>query len=140
MRFDRYPFRPSGHRPSRVPPQLRPAAQRAVDRELAKVPLFPELARFRTVEEREEIQAREHATYARQLRTFRATKWHEARAELAALPAVTAAGVRTLWQAAWYPGDPVYLLGVIRNAKAGHSAWTTLREAAQFNRRRARLA
>lgn len=139
MRFDRFPFRPTGHRPSRLPPQLRAAAQRAVDRELAKVPLFPELARFRTVEEREQNLAREHAAYARQLRSFRAAKWREARAELATLPAVTAAGVRTLWQAAWYPGDPCYLMGVIRKAKAGHSAWTTLRQAAQFNRRGPRL-
>jgi hypothetical protein len=101
--------------------------------------MFPELARFRTVEEREAILACELARYYRDLRAFRASQWRKARRELAALPAITAAGVRRLWQAAWYPGDPAYLLGVIREARAGKSAWTKLREWAQFNRRGPRL-
>ena len=62
-------------------------------------------------------------------------QWRQARAQLRALPAITRAGIIRLWEAAWYPADPAYLLDVIRRTKRGKSAWTVLREWRQFSHR-----
>lgn len=129
MRFYRYQIKPSGGRCFRPWTQRRlAAARRAVSKELSQVEMFPELARFSTVEERQRIIDEQRASFAGRMRSDRAANWHRARKCLLGMDPISARGVRKLWSVGGYSGDPVYLLDLIRRVKLGQSAWTTLRE------------
>lgn len=96
-------------------PRKAAAAARRIEKEVAAAPLLfaAGLERARTVKERlDENAARWAATEADQ-RAWRAAKWREARARLFALSDNERPAVRAFWNAAPYPGDPTYLLGVL---------------------------
>lgn len=105
-------------------------ARRAVKREQESVALFPELARYQTVEDRiADIDSDEVKTVLK-MRTHYAASWREARRKLAALPAISRAGVMRYWQdeQIHLPRDAAYLLGIIREVEMGkRSIWRDLR-------------
>lgn len=104
------------------------AAKRSVKRELDQVPLFPELARFSTVEERQAfIQAGEDA-WAEDMRAHHAKAIREARAKMRQLSHHEQMGLRLYWERSLMPRDPVYLLGRIRDIEQGKSAWDWIKE------------
>jgi DNA-directed RNA polymerase subunit F len=116
------------HQPKKKTPAVVRAATRAVAKELAQVALFPELAKYRTVDERLAASEDDVAAYFKKLRSFQATKWREARLELAKLPEISRKGVLRYWQSdSWMPRDSVTLLGLLREVKKGKSAWRILR-------------
>lgn len=123
MRFARYPLRG----PRQWTPRRSAAAARAVRRERGAVPLFPELARYSTTEDRiAEVNA-DHDTLVTRMRAFRAGQWRRARRLLAEMPATRRLGFLRLWNARIYPADPTYLLSLIHAVRHG-SPWTKLRE------------
>jgi hypothetical protein len=110
MRFKRYP----GKEPLPVTPRKRAAAQRAVQKEKDRYPLFPELVRHHTADERLEAIGVHRDKWWRGMRDHQARQWRRARALLRSLPETVRVEVRTLWQKPIYPGDPVYFLELIR--------------------------
>jgi hypothetical protein len=110
MRFKRYP----GKEPHQVTPRKRAAAERAVRKEQDRYALFPELVRHRSADERLEAMALQRDKWWRAMRDHQARQWRRARGLLRSLPEAVQAEVKTLWQEPIYPGDPVYLLVLIR--------------------------
>jgi hypothetical protein len=103
------------------------AAVQAVRREAESVPLFPELRRFVSVEERKRMVEDVAAEFRARLRNSTAMQWRKARAELRALPQGTREGVLRYWTVCGCPAAPSYLLGLIREQKRGVSMWGKLR-------------
>jgi len=124
MRFDRYQI---AKVPREVTPRRMAAARRAVARELAEIPLFPELARDSSAEERMERLQTESLEFRRRMRQDRAEAWRRARAAMRALPGVSAAGVAAYWARFRCPGSPEYLADIITQVRRGESAWRMLR-------------
>jgi len=95
MRFTRYP---KGE-PYEITPRKLAAARRAVQREKDRYPLFPELVKHQTAEDRLASIAVERGTW-----------WREMRERQAA--------IKRYWEICGCPGDPVYLLTIIHEHKA----------------------
>lgn len=113
------------------------AAGRAVRRELDAVPLFPELARYRSIEERVAQMEAGREDFHRAMRAHRAAAWRRARAELARLPRTTRAGVLRYWARGHLPPDPGYLLSLLHDLRARHWApWRALRRLRHYTLRR----
>lgn len=90
------------------------AAERAVKREAENMPLFPELRRFHTVEERmEKMDARTDIIMQR-LRASRAKMWREARAFLRSLSQDDRERLLAKWNTGFMPGGPADLFAVAR--------------------------
>lgn len=129
MRFTRYPLKLA--RREWTPRRLA-AAKRAVAREAESVPLFPDLARFKSVAERQsQIDAAGLAFTVRMRKTI-ASHWRTARRQLRRLPPTTRAGILAIWNSGIYPADSGYLLSQLRKYSGPVSPWTYLRELHQY--------
>lgn len=124
MRFTRYEIRkgPREWTPRKVAAAAR-SARRFTEREA--VPLFPEMSRTKTADDRVAEVDRDHAAFVIKHRAWQAVKWREARAKLRALPAITKLGLIKLWNLGICPA------GIIRESKHT-SPWTKLRERHQL--------
>ncbi len=90
------------------------AAERAVKREAENMPLFPEMRRVHTVEQRiEQMDARSDFNVKR-LRAGRAAMWREARAWLRELPLDQRTAFLAIWNTRFTPGGPADLFAVAR--------------------------
>ena len=101
-------------------------ARRAVARELETVPLFPELAKFKTVEERMALIDDNELGFRENMRAHRAGEWRKVRREMRQLNPLTKLGLLKLWSTSSCPDDPVYLLAMIRDSHVC-SPWRQLR-------------
>lgn len=107
------------------PPSARrlAAARRAIQRDLDSVALFPELARFKTPEERIERMDEAGRAYWQDMRNFRARKWREARRQIRELPEHLRQQVLAYWNKTngfHCPFDPHYLLDHIHQLTRKH--------------------
>ena len=131
MKFNRCPWKKNEVRT--CSPQRLAMAKRAVKKELDSVALFPDLARWTSPEEKISPHDQMVAGWAVHYRAVAAVQWKRARHELQNLPRITAAGIKAHWQSdAFFPGDPVYLLTAIDQAKKGKSYWRLMRIKKQF--------
>lgn len=122
MKFDRYPSKT----PREITPRRVAAAARAVRREADAMPLFPELRRFTSTEERLNQVQEDGAAAIGRMRDFQAAAWREARAILRGeMRQSQAAGIMAYWQGGWSgPRTGTYLLGMIRDARTrGKCFW-----------------
>lgn len=78
------------------------------------MPLFPELRRFSTVEERQAQQDEASRELLNRLRNHEAKQWREARRRVRWLTDYDLETIAELWNARFLPNDPVYLLDLIR--------------------------
>ena len=104
------------------------AAKRAVIRQKDATPLFPELARHQTVEDRIAAVDANYVDFCQRFRAFEAESWRRARRELRELPRVARMGVLFYWGICRCPGTPVYLLELLRSVRRGASAWRKVRK------------
>lgn len=134
MKFQPAVFRQGWTR--EITPRRLAAAKRFARFEQDKVALFPELVDL--VEKPdvrlEAFRQGEIASHA-EYRAARAAEWRALRRAIAALPQHTRRGLLRYWDH-WCiggaPGDPGYLAGFIRQAQAGYSFWSKLRELRQL--------
>lgn len=100
------------------------AAGRAVQREADAMPLFPELRRVHTIEQRMSQMDERTARITAQLRDGRAEMWWRARRFLRGLPADDKARLLAKWNTRFMPGDPANLfataslIGIKRETKS----------------------
>lgn len=129
MRFDRYPRKRQHVRTGR----RIAAAKRAIQRQLDAVPLFPELVKHRTVEERMDAMEAGSDAMIQSWRDNRADNWRKARRELRELPPLRQSGLSAYLAQAGCPGDPVYLLEMLREARTRcGNFWSRLRRLQQM--------
>jgi hypothetical protein len=93
------------------------AARRAVQREKDRYPLFPELLKHQTAEDRLASIAVERERWWHEMRDRQANGWRKARQNLNRLPSGPRAAMKRYWETYGCPGDPVYLLTMIHNHK-----------------------
>jgi hypothetical protein len=131
MRFNRWPR--EAH--TVVTKHRVAAANRRVARDKAERAslLFPELKEIKYETGAAYIEAYNHhrVEWLREDRERRAGKWRQARSQLFAMPAITRQGIVRYWKEFGCPGDPEYLLDVIRSCKHV-SGWTKLRRIYRF--------
>jgi hypothetical protein len=115
MRFTRYP---KGE-PYQTTPRKLAFARRAVRKEKDRYPLFPELLKHQTAEDRlASIAVVERETWWQEMRQRQAKLWRKARQALRDLPAGPRAAIKRCWKICGCPGDPVYLLTIIHEHRA----------------------
>ena len=90
------------------------AAERAVKREAENMPLFPELRRYHTVEERMEKMDIRADIIVQRMRAGRAKMWREARAFLRSMPKGDREQLIAKWNTRFTPGGPADLFAVAR--------------------------
>lgn len=90
------------------------AAERAVKREADAMPLFPELRRATTVEQRMEWSDTREQTFTSRLRHQRAKSWRRVRRHLFSLSPEHRAIVLAKWNTRFMPGAPQNLDCVMR--------------------------
>ncbi len=101
------------HTRPRLTPRRLAAARRSIHRELAAVPLFPELVQTTRPEDRIAERDAEFARHWQRIRDFRAATWRRCRAEIRTLPLARKTQVLAHWQAGIYPADPGYLADLL---------------------------
>src|ERR1700745_3625289 len=94
MRFTRYPR----WEPYEVTPRKLAAARRAVQKQKDRYPLFPELLKHQTAEERLASIAVEQESWWQQMRDEHARRWRKARQALRDLPPGPNAAIRRYWK------------------------------------------
>jgi hypothetical protein len=109
MRITRYP---KGE-PYQITPRKLAAARRGVQKDKDRYPLFPELLKHQTAEERLASIANEQETWWQLMRDRQANVWRKARQALRDLPTGPRAAIKRYWEICGCPGDPVYLLTII---------------------------
>ena len=114
MRFTRYPK----DEPYQITSRKLSAARRAVQKEKDRYPLFPELLKHQTAEERLASIAEERESWGHERRNRHARLWRKARRALRELPPGPRAAIKRYWKICGCPGDPVYLLTIIHEHKA----------------------
>lgn len=114
MRFTRYPKGEA----NQITPRKIAAARRAVQREKDRYPLFPELLKHQTADDRLASIAVERETWWQEMRDRHAQQWRKARQALRDLPTGPRAAIKRYWKICGCPGDPVYLLSIIHEHKA----------------------
>jgi hypothetical protein len=114
MRFTRYP---KGE-PYQITPRKLAAARRAVQREKDRYPLFPEVLKHQTAEDRLASIADERERWWYEMRDRHAKLWRKARQNLNRLPPGPRAAIKRYWEICGYPGDPIYLLTIIHEHRA----------------------
>ena len=114
LRFARYPKT----EPYEITPRKLAAARRAVQAQKDRYPLFPELLKHQTAEDRLAAVAIDREQWWQQVRDRRAQLWRRARQALRDLPPGPRAAIKRYWQICGFPGDPDYLLSMIHNHKA----------------------
>lgn len=90
------------------------AAERAVIREAECMPLFPELRRVCSVEQRMQQMDNRADMITQRLRSGRAKRWRDARRFLRSLDYVDRQRLLAKWNTAFTPGGPADLLAVAR--------------------------
>jgi hypothetical protein len=100
MRFERYPR----WEPYEVTPRKLAAARRAVQKEKQRYPLFPELLKHQTAEERVTAIAIERERWWQQMRDHRVKQWRRARQALGDLRPGPCAAIKRYWQVCGFPG------------------------------------
>lgn len=114
MRFTRYMLKETSYE---VTPRKLAAARRAIERDRERCGLFPEMMQFTAVDDRVDAITRHRQLWVADQRQHQADGWRKARRLLRDLPPITQAGVRRYWAKGVFPGAPVYLLGLIHDAK-----------------------
>jgi hypothetical protein len=109
MRFTRYPR----WEPYEVTPRKLAAARRAIQKQKDRYPLFPELIKHQTPEERLASIAVEREAWWQRMRDRHANVWRKAHQNLNSLPPGPRAAIKRYWEICGRPGDPVYLLTII---------------------------
>jgi len=102
MRFTQYPKA----EPYQVTPRKLAAARRAVQAQKDRYPLFPELLKHQTAEERIAAVAIDREQWWQEMRDRRAKLWRRARQALRDLPPGPRAAIKRYWQICGFPGDP----------------------------------
>ena len=113
MRFTRY----SKGEPYEITPRKLAAARRAVQKEKDRYPLFPELLKHQTAEDRLASIAAQREMWWQEMRERQAQLWRKARQTLGDLPTGPRAAIKRYWEICGCPGDPVYLLTMFHNHK-----------------------
>lgn len=90
------------------------AAARAVQREADAMPLFPELRRVTTVDQRMEQMDTRSDAIATRLRAGRAAMWREARKFIRSLSDEDKARLLEKWNSEFMPGDPANIFALAR--------------------------
>lgn len=90
------------------------AAERAVKKEADAMPLFPELRRVQTVEERIVKMDNREDVITKRLRDWKAQTWRKARAYLRTLSASERERLLAKWNTRFMPGCPSNLLTLAR--------------------------
>lgn len=90
------------------------AAERAIKREAENMPLFPELRRYNTLQERINKMDLRSDLIIQRLRKGRAKMWREARAFLRSLPTNEREKLLNKWNTKFTPGGPADLFAVAR--------------------------
>ena len=103
--------------PYEATPRKLAAARRSVQRHKDRYPLFPELLKYETAEERLASIADERETWWREMRDRHAKLWRKARQALRELPVGPRAAIKRYWKICGCPGDPVYQLTLIHEHK-----------------------
>jgi hypothetical protein len=114
MRFNRYPKGEA----YQITPRKLAAARRAVQREKDRYPLFPELLKHQTAEDRLASIANEQEAWWQQMLDRHANMWRKARQSLNRLPPGPRAAIKRYWKICGCPGDPVYLLTLVHGHRA----------------------
>jgi hypothetical protein len=114
MRFTRYPR----GEVYQITPRKLAAARRAVQREKDRYPLFPELRKHQTAEDRLASIAVEREAWWQEMRDRQAKRWRKTRHALRDLPTGPRAAIKRYWEICGCPGDPVYLLTIIGEHRA----------------------
>src|ERR1700757_3676717 len=114
MRFTRYPKGEA----YQITPRKLAAARRAVQKEKDRYPLFPELLKHQTAEDRLASIAAKQETLVQEMREHQAQLWRKARQTLGDLPTGPRAAIKRYWEICGCPGDPVYVLTIIDEHKA----------------------
>jgi hypothetical protein len=114
MRFIRYPKGEA----FQITPRKLAAARRAVQREKDRYPLFSELVKHQTAEDRLTSIAVEQETWWQEMRDRQAQRWRKARQALRDLPTGPRTAIKRYWEICGYPGNPVYLLTLIHEHRA----------------------
>ena len=89
-----------------------------MQRDKDRYPLFPELIKHQTAEERLASIADERERWWQEMRDRHAKLWRKARQALRELPVGPRAAIKRYWKIRGCPGDPVYLLSSIHEHKA----------------------
>ena len=87
-------------------PRKLAAARRAVQKEKDRCPLFPELLKHKSAEERLKAVASDREQWWQRMRDHRAKQWRRARKALRALPPGPRAAIKRYWQTSGFPGIP----------------------------------
>jgi hypothetical protein len=105
-----------------------------VKKDKESVSLFPELAKWKSPEERIAEKDRQAVAYFQRIRDDRAAKWREARRLVRSLPPITRQGVMAYWQSdVWLPREAYYLMGLLHKITKRHeSPWAWLRQRRQL--------
>jgi hypothetical protein len=129
MKFSKSPYHKQNRFILERSPQRVAAARRAVQRDMDSVPLFPELVRFDSAEERLEAIEGDLREWNQSHRDIVAKAWRRARRELNTLQPITRTGILRYWNSgAWFPREPYYLLDQIWGVKhRGENPWRTMR-------------
>jgi hypothetical protein len=114
MRFTRYPK----DEPYQITSRKLSAARRAVQREKDRYSLFPELVKHQSPEDRLAAIAAKREAWWQEMRDRQAKLWRKARQALRELPLGPQTAIKRYWKICGCPGDPVYLLTIIREHKA----------------------
>lgn len=133
MKFHRTPLaKPKNFKLERSPQRMA-AARRVVQRDKDSVPLFPELVKHKTAEERVDANEVHRRDWQSEERNRRADAWRKARRMLRELPAITRQGLLRYWNGpASLPRDPSYLADAMWGINhRGENPWTAMREARQ---------
>jgi len=103
-------------------------AKRAVQRDHDSVPLFPDMVKHKTVDDRIMEIEKDDFDYKLRMRAYQAAKWREARKAYFALPPRTRQGMKKFWDKSPVPAEAHYLMSVIReHLQTGFSPWSWLR-------------
>jgi hypothetical protein len=84
-------------------------ARQAVGKEADAMPLFPELRRFNTVEDRVMMMDEREIRLTNQMRNARAAMWRDARAMIRSLNADQREQLKAKWNTRFMPGTPAHL-------------------------------
>lgn len=129
MKFKRTNFCKPGKYSLDRNPQRKAAASRAITKERDSIPLFPELLKHQTAEERLDALESGMRQWHKEWRANRARNWREARRRLKELPRITQLGVLRAWNGEGnITRDPEYLLDMVWGIQhRGENPWTRLR-------------
>jgi hypothetical protein len=103
-------------------------ARKVVQREQEKMALFPNMARYKSVEDRINEISRDDLKQTLFMRADAASKWREVRKAYFALPPRTREGMKRFWSESPCPAEAYYFAGIIReHLQTGFSPWSWLR-------------